>query len=177
MNGRTAVGKINRVFGQEGDVVVGLYEAFGHAADAVVGKRAQDSQEPLHVVFDGLEVPLFIDRFERRGRGSALVRFADVDTPERAEMLLGLELTAVCADGDALDFGGLVGWQAVMTVEGEDEVVGTVMAFYAESMNPLLAVDIDGREALLPVAFVDDINEAAQRITLTLPVGLLELNS
>lgn len=170
---KIAVGKVGKTFGQSGDVVVGLYEAFDSAAEVVLrGLNAEggsglgiDNQEPLHVVFDGLEVPVFIDRFDRRGRAGALVRFADIDTPRRAEMLVGKELFfggSLTDQGE--DLADIVGWQAEMWVSNEPDdstddvggagsktmergvkspICGTVTAVFDATMNPLLQVEID----------------------------------
>lgn len=194
---KIAVGKISKTFGQGGDVVVSLFEAFDGAADGTLNSGSSNSsvhnQEPLHVVLDGLEVPLFIDHFERRGRTGALVRFADVDTPQRAEMLVGKELFfggSMCEESE--DFADVVGWQVEMWVESESgdaacndaksPIHGIVTAFLGGAMNPLLQVEIgsgDGGEkdeVLLPLAFVGEVNNVAKKITFTLPEGLLDLN-
>ena len=65
---KTAVGRIAKSFGLSGEVMVRLFDTF--PADF-------DTKEPLFVVIDKLAVPLFCDRFERRGRRSALVVFSD----------------------------------------------------------------------------------------------------
>ena len=46
---------------------------------------------PLRVTIDALEVPLWCERFERRGQSGATATFADFDTERRAQELVGLE--------------------------------------------------------------------------------------
>ena len=43
-------------------------------------------REPLFVKIDSLAVPLFCDRFERRGKTNALATFADIDSARRADL-------------------------------------------------------------------------------------------
>ena len=155
------IGKIGRAFGSDGEVLVSLYDDF---PDEI------DNEEPLYVRLDGLAVPLFVESFERRGRGGAHVRFADVDTPERAALLVGEELFLPDDEEDDLD--DLVGWAAV--AEGFQ---GTVTGYMESAMNPLLQVAWAGGEVLVPVAFVEQADPATRTLTLSLPDGLLEMNS
>ena len=76
-------GRINKLFGTEGSVMLSLYDAFPEDFDP--------EQTPLLVTIDALEVPLWCERFERRGVTGAVASFADLDTDRRAEELLGLE--------------------------------------------------------------------------------------
>ena len=46
---------------------------------------------PLRVTIDALEVPLWCERFERRGQSGATATFADFDNERRVQELLGLE--------------------------------------------------------------------------------------
>lgn len=74
-------GRINRLFGTDGGVMLSLYADF----------PAQfDTGTPLLVTIDALEVPLYCERFERRGTSGAVASFADFDTERRAQELSGL---------------------------------------------------------------------------------------
>ncbi len=75
-------GRINKLFGTDGGVMLSLYADF--PADF-------DTDIPLLVTIDALEVPLWCERFERRGASGAVAAFADFDTERRAQELLGLE--------------------------------------------------------------------------------------
>ena len=75
-------GRINKLFGTDGAVMLSLYADF--PADF-------DTDTPLLVTIDALEVPLWCERFERRGASGAVAAFADFDTERRAQELLGLE--------------------------------------------------------------------------------------
>ena len=75
-------GRINKLFGTEGGVMLSLYPAF---------PEDFTTDTPLRVTIDALEVPLWCERFERRGQSGATATFADFDTERRAQELVGLE--------------------------------------------------------------------------------------
>lgn len=186
------VGKVSRLFGLDGGLLVNLYDTFPDNTD---------NEEPLFVKIDGLAVPLFAGHFERRGQKGALMRFADIDTPPRAEELLGLEIfvrqagkgmadgggpkSGRGADGegserkqDELFFDDLVGYRAAITEQGCGKLLrGTVTAFIDSEMNPLLQLEVGGKEVFIPAAdeFIDSIDTAKRQLSLTIPEGLLEL--
>ena len=68
------VAKVTKLFGAErgGGVVVALYTEFP--------EDFAPESEPLFVRIDSLDVPLWCERFERRGAAGALAEFADWDT-------------------------------------------------------------------------------------------------
>ena len=68
-------GRINKLFGTDGGVMLSLYADF--PADF-------DTDTPLLVTIDALEVPLWCERFERRGASGAVAAFADFDTERRS---------------------------------------------------------------------------------------------
>ncbi len=156
---KTPVGKVGKVFGQDGSVLLNLYDAF---------PDEYNTEEPLYVRTDGLAVPLFIENFERRGRGGARAKFADVDNPQRAALLVGEEL--FIHGVQEREFDDFAGWKAV--AEGLE---GVVTDYFDSAMNPLLQVEFQGHEVLVPVAFIEKIDAKARTVTLELPEGLLEL--
>lgn len=164
-----AVAKVTRLFGPDGTLAVVLYDAFP--------VTEPDFGEPLYAIVDSLPVPLFLERFERRGRAGALVRFSDLETVAQASLLLGCELydSAPCGEvsGPESDYGALAGYRAVLAPGTE----GVIESVVADEANPLFVVNVGGREVLVPVAdeFISDIDDAARTIVFSLPEGLLEL--
>ena len=65
------VAKVTKLFGAErgGGVVVALYAEFP--------EDFAPESEPLFVRIDSLDVPLWCERFERRGAAGALAEFAE----------------------------------------------------------------------------------------------------
>ena len=144
------VAKVTKLFGAErgGGVVVALYAEFP--------EDFAPESEPLFVRIDSLDVPLWCERFERRGAAGALAEFADWDTARRASEL-----------------EDLIGFAA--DVDGRQ---GEVTDYYDSEANPLLGVTIDGREYLVPAVeeFIAGIDFEGRRLRMTLPEGLLSLN-
>lgn len=161
------VGRINKLFGVDGGVSATLYPAFPDNFRTT---------EPLFVDIDGLAVPLFCASFERRGQTGAILRFDDIDSPRRAEEMLGRELMIASAeseqDDDEFYMEDLIGFSA--------EIGGTKgeLTDYIDSeANPLFEVTIGDRPYLIPAVeeFIAHIDFDARTIRFVLPEGLLDL--
>lgn len=160
------VGRINKLFGVEGGVSITLYPAFPDDFRTT---------EPLFVEIDELAVPLFCASFERRGQTGAIVRFDDIDTPRRAEELLGRELMIPSDDeqeDDEFYMEDLIGFSV-----GIGELRGELTDYIDSEANPLFEVTIDDRSYLIPAVeeFIAHIDFEAQTIRFVLPDGLLDL--
>ena len=160
-----AVGRITKLFGAEGEVNVNLYADFPDDFN---------EEQPLFTVVDSLVVPLFCESFSRRGRGSATVRFADIDTTKRAELIMGNEIFVeeVEGDDDEFTFDDLIGFTVKIARRK-----GTITDFYDNDINPLFEVTLSDGAHLIPAAeeFIAAIDFEKQEMKLVLPEGLLEL--
>lgn len=177
-------GRINKRFGTEGGVLLSLYPAFPD-------DFAPDT--PFFVRIDGLDVPLYCDRFERRGIAGAVAAFADFDTERRAQELVGLEFGIDDeADGDDDEFflEDLIGFDAEVEelltapsgADGEEHparrcVAGRLTDYYDSEANPLFELEIGGRSVLVPAVeeFIAGIDFEGRKVRFILPEGLLEL--
>ena len=166
--------RINKLFGTDGGLMIGLYAGF---------PEDFDTDTPLMAEIDGLDVPLYCERFERRGAAGAVVSFAElvgrdlrIDTAGqveeaeeefRREDLIGFEATAI---------------EPVHAEEGRKpgrrELKGVIRDYYDSDLNPLFELEIDGRSILVPAteAFVARIDFDRRRIRLVLPEGLTDLD-
>ncbi len=141
------------------------------------------SAEPLFAKIDGLNVPLYLEKFERRGRAGAVVSFADIDTERRVSELLSMELflpeeefDAESYADDEFTFEDLIGYTIEATIGDGVVHEGEVTGFY-DGKNPLFEVDIDGREVLIPAAeeFIAGVDFDEGHIVFLLPEGLIDL--
>ena len=188
------VGRISGLYSGNGELNVATYDDF---------PAGNDFKGPLFVFVDKLAVPLFIASLRRRSPSAAVIRFEDIDTPARAEIIAGLELFIPAAarprakgKGKAgKDFASLVGYRATLSREqasaeaegalargqtpvgAEGALEGEVTGFFENGANPLFEVTVSGKQIYIPAAgrFVERIDPASRRIRFTLPEGLLEL--
>ncbi|MBO5800988.1 MAG: 16S rRNA processing protein RimM [Alistipes sp.] len=162
-----AVGRIGRIFGNDGGVMVTLYANFPDDFS---------TQEPLFVVIDKLAVPIFCSSFERRGQSGAIISFDDIDSVRRAEeFLVGREIFIADEESDDDDefyMEDLIGFDVL--VDGRK---GTLTDYYDSEANPLFEISLDGKEHLIPAAeeFIAHIDFDKRSIKFILPDGLLEL--
>ncbi len=163
-------GRINRLFGTNGGVMISLYADFPEDFDP--------ETSPMIVSIDQLEVPLWCASFEKRGVSGAVVTFEDFDTDRRAEELLGKEFYVPESDeydeedDDEFYMEDLIGF----AVEANG-MEGEVTDYYDSEMNPLFEITVGGREILIPAAeeFIAHIDFEEQKIKMVLPEGLLNL--
>lgn len=172
---KTPAGRINRLFGTDGGVTLTLYATFPADFDP--------RTTPLMVTIDSLEVPLWCERFERRGASGATAAFADLDTERRAQELLGLDFSVEAAsEGDEEEFylEDLIGFRVVAEETGNPETLyGTISDYYDSDANPLFELDLEGASVLVPAVeeFIAGIDFDERTIHLLLPEGLVGLQS
>lgn len=161
----TPAGRINKLFGTDGGIMLSLYAAF--PADF-------DTATPLVVEIDALDVPLYCDRFERRGQSGATALFADFDTDRRASELLGREfrLDLEQEQDDEFCMEDLIGFRI-----RAGKLAGTLTDYYDSDANPLFELEINGRKVLVPAVeeFIAGIDFARRTIRFVLPEGLIEI--
>lgn len=169
LNSMTTIpaGRINRLFGTGGSVMLTLYNAFPEEFTL---------NTPLFVEIDGLQVPLWCDAFERRGTAGAVAAFADFDNERRASELLGREFRIEeqpAEQDDEFYMEDLIGF-AVTTQDG---LAGTVTDYYDSDANPLFEMEFGSRRVLVPAAeeFIAHIDFERRMMRLVLPEGLLEI--
>ena len=162
-----AVGRIGRLFGTEGGVMITLYSNFPDNLQPT---------EPLFVVIDKLAVPIFYSSFERRGQAGAVVHFDDIDTERRAEeFLVGRELFIEESDvekDDEFYMEDLIGFTALV---GKQR--GEITDYYDSEANPLFEITLNNKSHLIPAQeeFIANIDFEKRKIKFVLPDGLLDL--
>ncbi len=164
----STVGKITKLYGKNGELVVRLYDTF--ISD-------EEFSAPFYVKLNGITTPIFIGSFTQQGKQKAVIEFDDFDNEVRARDLVGLELlfpTDENTDNEEFSLEGLVGFTLNDKNSGKS---GFITSFIDNPNNPLFEVDIDGIEVYVPA--VEDIfimvDIDAEYVDVNLPDGLLDL--
>ena len=131
----------------------------------------------LFVEVDGILVPFYFEEYRFRSDSTAIVKFCDVDTQERARELTNCDVyfprsLAAHADDGQLSLASLVGFAIVEARTGR--LVGTIAAIDDTTANTLFELE---NGTLVPATddLVTNFDAAARQITMDLPEGLLEL--
>lgn len=168
-------GRINKPFGTEGGLMLSLYADFP--------EEFSPQQTPLFVEIDSLDVPLWCERFERRGISGAVASFADFDTERRAAELVGLEFRIESGERDDDEFylEDLIGFH-VEGIETRHEAEplhfeGRLTDYYDSEANPLFELETGGRRVLVPAVeeFIAHIDFEQRSVKLVLPEGMTDL--
>ena len=159
------VGRITKLFGAEGEVAINLYDT--------LPDNFNWEEQPFFTRVEELVVPLFCDKFERRGTKGAIVAFADIDNEKRAEMILDHELMLEVeeSDSDEFYFDDLIGFEVRI-----GRTKGEIVDFYDNEFNPLFEIELKGKRHLVPAVeeFIAAIDFDKQVIKFVLPEGLIE---
>ena len=164
------IGKIGKPHGVDGEVSF-------HFDDDVFDRTDADY---LILDMDGILVPFFIDEYRFKTDETALVRFADIDTQDKARNLTGSDVyfprEHSDSDSDSLSWAEIVGYHVVDDATGN--MVGEIRSVDDSTQNILFElVTNDNTDMLIPAndELITHINTAARTITMQLPEGLLEL--
>ena len=143
-----------------------------------------DTDEPekyvnLDAVFldlDGEKLPYLIEDIQYRGANTFVIKFQDVDEEEakglvKAEMYLPLsELPPLT--GNKFYFHEVIGFHVIDEEKGD---IGVCQDFIDISHNPIMQIDHDGKEILIPA--IDEVFKNVDRenhqIHIAAPEGLI----
>lgn len=160
------IGRIGKAHGVKGEV------SFNFDDDVFDRVEA----EYLILEVDGILVPFFMEEYRFRSDSTALVKFEDINTQERARELTNCNVyfPRDLADNDEeeLTYTFLVGFDIIDDQSGKN--VGTIASIDDNTMNILFELE-DG--TLIPASeeLITDIDKDNKTITIALPEGILEL--
>lgn len=164
------IGKIGKPHGVDGEVSF-------HFDDDVFDRTDADY---LVLDIDGILVPFFIDEYRFKTDETALVRFADIDTQDKARSLTGCEVyfprEHSDSDSDSLSWAEIVGYHVVDAASGK--TVGEIRSVDDSTVNTLFELLAPGGEDLLIPASEDlitGVDTERRLITMQLPEGLLDM--
>jgi len=145
------------------------------------GLKAGDIKDKgtVFVEVDGLPVPFFIEDFREKADDTAILKFEGIDSETRAREFTGYSVYVM--KGQVRRRGskteGLPELQGYSVVDDRAGFVGYAGRVTLASVNPLLVVEHEGREFLVP--YHEDIIRAVDHdekvIRINAPEGLFDL--
>ena len=161
------IGRIGKAHGVKGEV------SFNFDDDVFDRVEA----EYLILEVDGILVPFFMEEYRFRSDNTALVKFEDIDTQERARELTNCDVffprhLAEDDENEVLTYSFLVGFDIIDDCTGKK--VGTIASVDDSTLNILFELE-DGM--LIPASeeLITDIDKDNKTITIALPEGILDL--
>lgn len=133
---------------------------------------------------DGIRVPFFWEDYKIKNRDTAILKFENVDSEERARELVGLMVyypydCVQIEDNDAESLSSFKILMGFWVSDASGKELGRVVSVNDSTTNILLTIKReDGHEVLVPFHndFLLDFNLKKRTLHLQLPEGLLELN-
>ena len=160
------IGRIGKAHGVKGEVSFSFDDDVFDRVDA----------DYLILEVDGILVPFFMEEYRFRSDNTALVKFEDIDTQDRARELTNCDVYFLRSEADdeeeELTYSFLVGFDIVEA--STQKKVGTIASIDDNTLNILFELE-DG--TLIPASeeLITDIDKDNKTITIALPEGILEL--
>lgn len=129
---------------------------------------------------DGILVPFFIEGYRFHGNETALIKFCDIDTQDKARELTGDEVffPRKLSDSSEEDiaWSGLIGYTLID--ENSNQAIGTITGIDDSTLNMLFEIlTKDQKEILIPADedLIESIDTEEKIIRINLPEGILDL--
>lgn len=172
----TAVGKLQKTHALRGELNVLLD----------IDPEYLVAGNPAIIDIDGIYVPFFAESIRPKGHFSFLVKFDGIDSEFEAKKLVNKSVYALRDklkefisenyDEEYALYDDLIGFEIEESGHG---VIGKVVEIDSNTENELFLVETpDGDTIYIPLTedFIDEIDEDARVIRMSLPDGLLDLN-
>ena len=134
----------------------------------------------LIIEVDGILVPFFMEEYRFRGENSALVKFCDIDTQEKARELTNCDVyfpySLTDEEPENMRWTQIVGFNLVDA--NNQQVVGSITGVDDNTINILFEVETpEGKHILVPAneELIQEVNTDKRFISVQLPEGLLDL--
>lgn len=162
------IGVINKPHGVKGEVSFTFTDDIFDRVDC----------DYLILLMDGILVPFFIEEYRFRSDNSALVKFEDIDTSEKARMFTNVEVffpvKYVEEQDEVTSWNYFVGFKVDDVHHG---TLGVIIDVDDTTMNVLFVIETEGGEEILLPAheeFILDIDHKKKCVKVDIPEGLLE---
>lgn len=135
--------------------------------------------ESVFIDYQGKLIPFFLESIQIRNNGQAIAKFEDFDNEESAKVILKCGLYLPLEDlpelgEDEFYYFEVEGFKVVDANRGEIGVVKSVLDL---SGNPLIEIDANGTEVLVPKndEFVERVDREKQILYINAPEELLDM--
>jgi len=170
LNGYFQIGHIAKLHGYQGEVSLFL---------DVTQPNAYHQLKTVFLEMDGIATPFSIKSLKPMNNGFIVIKFEGVNSEEEARRLLrhpvflADSLLPVLDEHSFYDHE-ILGFDVVDTARG---LIGKATGVIDHPSNPLLQVEMDGVEILIPLNLDLNkiVNRQDKRLTLTTPEGLLDV--
>ena len=118
-------------------------------------------------------VPFFIESV-KAGSGGVIVKFEWIDSIEASEKLMGNEVLIQADEEAYTEKSPIIGFNLIDLISGRSGEVVDVRPLHH---HPLLVVDFDGKETMIPFVedYIEEVHDDDRIIRMNLPNGLLDL--
>ena len=164
------IGQIAKLHGYKGGVSLFL--------DVTHPEEYMD-MESFFIEIDGILTPFFVESFKLKNKGFAAVKFQGIDTEQEAKSLLKKKVFIPETELRELDESNfydheVIGYEVEDIVKGE---IGKVTAIADLKQNPLLIIEFEDKEILLPIyeGLIVKVDRKLKRLRVKAPDGLIDL--
>ena len=170
LNDSINIGQIVKLHGYKGGVSLFL--------DVTHPKEYLDI-ESFFIYIDGILTPFFVESFKLKNKGFAAVKFQGVDTEQEAKRLVKKKVYIPEAELKILDHSEfydheVIGYDVEDMVKGH---IGKVSGVADLKANPLLIIDFNEKEILLPLIdqLIVHVDRDLKKLKVNAPEGLIDL--
>ena len=137
------------------------------------------SLDAVYIDINDNLTPFFVESIKLKQKGFAQVKFEGVDSENDAKVIHRKDLylpLSILPPLSGIRFYDheVIGWEVIDTKFGS---VGNLLEVIDNNVNPLLQIDKEGKEVLIP--FIDNLVQKVDRdkkqLTVTAPEGLIEM--
>lgn len=164
------LGKIAKLHGYKGEVSLFL---------DVTNPSDYNQLERVFADVDGVLIPFFIDELKPKNKGFVAVKFQDVNDENAAKKLLKKSIylpeneLSELSDTNFYDHE-VSGYKVYDKVKGYIGIVDTVIDLVS---NPLLRIELDAKEILIPIfdGLITKVERNKRELFIQAPEGLIDL--
>lgn len=162
------LGAISKVFSFKGEIV---------AKFNVEVPNLFDNLKAIFIDEKDSLVPYLVEKAEPQLNGFVRIKFKGIDTQEQAKKLLKCELylpdnLLPKLKEDEFYFHEIVGFTAF---DEDEKEVGEVVEVYDLPNNPVAEINIEGKDVLVPLNLMIELDKKNKKLHIEIPEGLVDL--